>query len=287
MDSDPNTEEQFWAEGEKKALENQASDTALEVQKGNQVTIILLASLVVLILVGAVAFQNLDTPESNEEALDMTLIETAKAGLSLPAESVLKTMNDKHPEMVYIPGGSAIVGIFEREYAYKIANKDFSGAKAKIVEVAPFYIDRFEYPNRIEENGNPQKPYVNVSFKQATQACEVQGKRLCTAEEWEKACRGPEYNIYGYGDSYDAELCNKENYNNDCLSGYGVYGMSAGPREWTGSSVKTSLENQILKGGDRSGTPERTYRCSYESRVGRADLEVDISRGVRCCRDAQ
>lgn len=39
-------------------------------------------------------------------------------------------------------------------------------------------------------------------------ACRDAGKRLCTAEEWGQACRGPSESIYVFGDTFDRETCN-------------------------------------------------------------------------------
>ncbi|MEC7987151.1 MAG: SUMF1/EgtB/PvdO family nonheme iron enzyme [Myxococcota bacterium] len=225
---------------------------------------------------------NLQTAEDEDLAL-LAEIQTLQ---KLPSEGEMQAMSDKEPDMLYIPAGPAAIGIFDREYQFKIATKSFGDTRAHLEQVEAFYIDRFEYPNRIQEDGNPQRPYIGVSYEQAKLACEQQEKRLCTAIEWEKSCRGPENHIYGYGDSYDADLCNEDNYNNDCKSGYGVYGMSAGPREWTKTEPSSSKEKRILKGGDVGGSGEKIYRCSYQTQESMTSSIPDPSRAFRCCLDA-
>jgi len=52
------------------------------------------------------------------------------------------------------------------------------------------------------------KPQAYISGAQAALACEHAGKRLCTAEEWVTACRGPNNTRYPYGNTRQAGVCN-------------------------------------------------------------------------------
>jgi hypothetical protein len=68
-------------------------------------------------------------------------------------------------------------------------------------------IDVFEFPNKPCE-----LPLVWVAPVQAKVICELQGKRLCTQEEWTLACNGdPDGKKpwkFAYGDEMDLEACN-------------------------------------------------------------------------------
>jgi sulfatase modifying factor 1 len=66
-----------------------------------------------------------------------------------------------------------------------------------------FCIDRFEYPNLAGV-----RPVVMVSWLEARAACEVEGKRLCTAGEWTLACEGEQRLPYPYGYVRDDTACN-------------------------------------------------------------------------------
>ena len=66
-----------------------------------------------------------------------------------------------------------------------------------------FCVDVFEYPNL-----EGVVPAVMVDFDDAKRACAVEGKRLCTSEEWEFACEGTEMWPYPYGIDRDATACN-------------------------------------------------------------------------------
>jgi formylglycine-generating enzyme len=66
-----------------------------------------------------------------------------------------------------------------------------------------FCMDRYEYPNEIGV-----LPRVLTSWKSAKNLCESAGKRLCTEEEFNFACEGPEMLPYVYGLVRDATKCN-------------------------------------------------------------------------------
>lgn len=52
------------------------------------------------------------------------------------------------------------------------------------------------------------KPQGYISGEQATLACEHAGKRLCEVDEWVRACRGPDFTRYPYGNQRRPSLCN-------------------------------------------------------------------------------
>lgn len=53
-------------------------------------------------------------------------------------------------------------------------------------------------------------PAVNVSGVQAAAACAAAAKRLCTNEEWIRACRGPSGFTYPYGNTLVPGQCNDQ-----------------------------------------------------------------------------
>jgi hypothetical protein len=72
---------------------------------------------------------------------------------------------------------------------------------------ASFCVDVFEFPNRACE-----LPFVFVTPSQALTICRAQGKRLCSQDEWNIACRGDPAGgadrLYAYGDDLDLTICN-------------------------------------------------------------------------------
>ena len=216
-----------------------------------------------------------------------------KAKSMLPSEAEQKARQEMYPDMLFVPAGPVLIGALGQEFEYKIPGSEQNLAAdgefgARERQLDGFFIDRFEWPNRLkDEEGNPQKPSIKVTHDVAEQACRGVGKRLCTSAEWEKACKGFENSIYSYGDSIDEEICpsNFSAYvlgqDPDCKSSYGVYGMSAGPREWTGTTA-TSGTRFVTKGGSLRGHPERSYRCAHSGDDN--ENYTDINLSFRCCR---
>ena len=55
-----------------------------------------------------------------------------------------------------------------------------------------FWIDAFEHPNR-----QGSRPTHGVTLAEAEAACLDAGKRLCTAQEWRRACEGQDTLRFG------------------------------------------------------------------------------------------
>ena len=53
-------------------------------------------------------------------------------------------------------------------------------------------------------------PQAYISGEQASRACRASGKRLCRADEWEAACRGPAKTTFPYGNDRRAGACNDD-----------------------------------------------------------------------------
>lgn len=214
----------------------------------------------------------------------------------LPDADFIKQKLTGHEDMVYVPEGSFIRGRLNAEMKSAPATEPV----AQVMKSAGFYIDRFEW-----ENQKGGKPLVNVTWQQAEELCQSKGKRLCTAEEWERACKGmdnatyayarPENAPYGYADVFDAAKCGPDVVGDadrdgrgdrasgelaDCRSGWGVYDMSGGPREWTSTGGRNNKNFKQLKGGD-AGKAAVGSRCAFVD--DRNPNFTDRSISFRCC----
>jgi serine/threonine protein kinase len=203
-------------------------------------------------------------------------------------DALIRKKLEEHPGMVYIPAGSFIKGRLNSE---KLA----SGLEPVAVKtkLPAYFIDQYEYEN--QKGGHAA---VNLTWQQASDACAAKGKRLCTADEWERACKGPESLIYTYGDTFNADTCGADVVSDtnprddhadrasgdlaDCKSGFMVYDMSGGVREWTSTPGRSDPTFRVLKGG-KPGEAARASRCGYidEHRGTLTDRGI----GVRCCLD--
>jgi len=120
---------------------------------------------------------------------------------------------------VYIPAGEFIMGD---------NNGDTDERPQRIIYLDTFEIDRYEvtniqYQRFVIQNewrtprywsgtdyppGQVDYPVVGVGWVDANAYCAWIGKKLPTEAEWEKACRGPNGNIFPWGSQWDAERAN-------------------------------------------------------------------------------
>jgi hypothetical protein len=148
---------------------------------------------------------------------------------------------------------------------------------------------------RVELGQTPAR----VSWYQAKAACENAGKRLCTLEEWETACRGPNALVYPYGDTISDDACRGFfNYPErtpeatgslaSCESPWGVYDMSGNVEEWTATAVpripgSATLSDRAVRGGSYKSN-SNALACIGDE-FHEAPGSADEDRGFRCCAD--
>jgi formylglycine-generating enzyme len=172
-----------------------------------------------------------------------------------------------------------------------------------------FCIDAYEYPNL-----QGVKPVVMADWTEAMRACAVEGKRLCTVEEWEFACEGPGMWPYPYGAERDPTACNidkveeppdaealsrpdrvaaeveridrrvKSGSMPKCVSQFGVYDMTGNVDEWVDNPQGKKAEppfRSSLKGDDWGSN---RARCRpIDSTI--PESFTSPQRGFRCCAD--
>jgi formylglycine-generating enzyme required for sulfatase activity len=185
--------------------------------------------------------------------------------------------------MRHVPAGSFRMGTARDDPMMGFDERILSA-----VEVSDFCIDTFEFPNR-----RGAIPRINVSWNDAKRLCEGQGKRLCSEEEWEKACKGPGNARFPYGNTFDADACNTEDELGEdrplapagrfgkCRSGYGVADMSGNVAEWT-SSPYAGNPDKAQKGGSHTRA-DYASRCSARRNGSPTSKGGDV--GFRCCSD--
>lgn len=148
-------------------------------------------------------------------------------------------------------------------------------AMALVAAPTPYCIDRYEFP------GEGRSPRVNLTREEAQRACVTAGKRLCTAKEWERACRGVHRASYPYGSSFQPDLCRvrmgappgPSGSTPTCQSASTAYDMSGNAAEW----VQTGNPRGASSAGTQDG------RCSRP--IPMPDLGHATDVGFRCCAD--
>jgi formylglycine-generating enzyme required for sulfatase activity len=162
----------------------------------------------------------------------------------------------------------------------------FDEKPLRSLDVAAYCIDMYEYPNR-----RGAAPSVNISWSDAKRVCESKGKRLCSEDEWEKACKGSGNSRFPYGNQFDANACNTQDETGEdrvlsvsgrfgrCHSSYGVADMSGNVAEWT-STPYAGNADMTQKGGS-FGRPDYAARCSARKNAPPGARSQEV--GFRCC----
>jgi formylglycine-generating enzyme required for sulfatase activity len=165
-------------------------------------------------------------------------------------------------------------------------------------------------------------PQAYISGKQAAAACNASGKRLCAADEWEHACRGPSNFQFPYGDQRRAGACNDDVRTLHPVAEVGRMLSIPHGHLWRAEGMNQSainqLPNTLLPTGERAectneygvydmvgnlhewvDDPNGTFRggyymdtskngdgCSYQTTAH--DFKYhDYSTGFRCCMDPE
>lgn len=139
-------------------------------------------------------------------------------------------------------------------------------------------------------------PESAASWVRADAACRAAGRRLCTAEEWERACRGAAGWTFPYGNTYDPLSCNgidrwREQSDaagvvatgslDACRTPQGVFDLSGNVWEWTTGTDPTGTLRELRGGG--YGNREDLLGCVPRERLLQPPDEGHSAYGFRCC----
>lgn len=146
-------------------------------------------------------------------------------------------------------------------------------------------MDVYEWPNREGEF-----PKAFATWQQAADSCKQAGKRLCSLEEWQAACRGPDGEKYPYAGKYNENHCPAKEAGPQragrfpaCRSYYGLYDMTGNLWEWTATRSRANEDFFMVGGGNWSAGGEATCslaKFSFYPNVGYPFV------GFRCCAEA-
>ncbi len=137
----------------------------------------------------------------------------------------------------------------------------------------------------------------------ASAACLAAGKRLCTSQEWEAVCRGPDDLEYCYGNQYEATTCNgidafclcesepyphcfddcgseysvmPTGYFKDCTNAFGIFDING--NVWENVDSTDGLDH-YRGGAYNCSDSEKLHACGYEATWDPS------TKGFRCCAD--
>jgi sulfatase modifying factor 1 len=163
-------------------------------------------------------------------------------------------------------------------------------------------------------------PHGYVSGLEAERACRGAGKRLCTSDEWLRACRGAAGNVYPYGNARRAGACNdayaaghpaatcygttaswiysaidyaginqqpntvdRAGANAGCVTAEGVFDLMGNLHEWVRDTAATPPTSAVdFRGGFYADTSRNGEGCLYATSA-HSFSHWDYSTGFRCC----
>lgn len=208
------------------------------------------------------------------------LVNEARQGAIAEPKEVLDERRKAAPKgMAYIPAGSFLKGFLPGE-----RNTSAAEPAASVVTMPGYYIDRYKAPNVKTVQYEAGKTWF-----EAEKACKDQGKRLCSADEFERACKGPRATVYPYGDEFKPGVCATTGkldatagQYTGCTNEYQVFDMAGGLFEWTATVSPQGDFARMIKAGFLVDEAKAT-RCSFATEELAAN--GDKRMGYRCCAD--
>lgn len=142
-------------------------------------------------------------------------------------------------------------------------------------------VDAYEYPN---DPAHP--PRTSVNWEDASSLCAQRGRRLCTRDELQAACEGPEEWAFPYGNAYVPGWCQvvegklgRGVGKPACRSWWGAYHLVGNAWEWTSTPAGATY---FTFGGTYENGPD--VRCGKTSRSFFRQNRYEAV-GFRCCED--
>ncbi len=193
-------------------------------------------------------------------------------------------------DMSYIPAGAFLAGASGEQVELPDYEPDIvrdPRSRGQFL-TASYCIDRYEFP------GAGQRPLADVTWVQARVACELRGRRLCSENEWSKACGGVLGWLYPYGDKYVPGLCHADvdeegEYDrvvnsarrDSCRSPWRTFDMEGNVSEWVEDSRAGAPWDRWVLGGTL--WPGVYGRGCQARHAHPAVAPVAGDDGFRCC----
>ena len=167
-------------------------------------------------------------------------------------------------------------------------------------------MDQYEAPNR-----RGAKPMVLQSFDSASRWCQRRRKRMCSEQEWELACEGPDHQPWVYGWAVNTRLCNSgkgwkkvdfaafgksrkearaesdrlwqgslSGRYKTCVSVFGIYDMMGNVEEWV-----VSRESRRFPGSLMGGFWAKRWTGCRGTNDAHLPSFAFYETGFRCCAD--
>jgi formylglycine-generating enzyme required for sulfatase activity len=226
---------------------------------------------------------------------------------SIPSRSLPETLED-HGSMLLVPAG---------EFVFGDDSQDSPNPKQRI-SLPAYYIDQTEVPNREYKRfceasadhapkscttlGREEYPVTNVTWEDANAYAQWATKRIPTEQEWEKAARGSNGQVYPWGDVPWTDGVPDElqlvTYGNEHKSPVGALNMAGNVWEWTTTpfpateryyalpqNASFSHDWYVIKGGTFLNAKTWGFFRTF-MRFGQPKDQPALATGFRCVRTA-
>ena len=285
--------------------------------------------LILLLLVGCDNARNNEEGDAGEDIPHILLCHAESDGsfrlLEQPLEDLpTHLLNGDGVPMGPVPGKDGFVFTAQCRVT---ADTDDGPCLSGMAHLGDFCIDRWEAhvtdhsPFMVPSEGVAKTlpgviPQGYISGEVAEAACQAAGKRLCTSREWLRACRGPRWLVYPYGNTYVPAACNEgraehpvvELFGADadwsagqmndarinqqpntlapagshpvCMSVDGVFDLHGNLHEWVSDATGT------FRGGFYVDATINGKGCTYRTTAHGRSYH-DYSTGFRCCSEVQ
>lgn len=233
------------------------------------------------------------TTENTETKSNQSCTKKIDGMACIPAGEFIRGSNNHEPDEK--PEEKVYVSEFYMDI-YEVTNTDFQKCldSGKCKECLKTKKCKYIGPTYGKPYLKPNQPIVGVSWYSAKEYCEFMGKRLSTEAEWEKAARGPDGNIYSWGN--DQATCKlaiiEENGRKGCVPKriqpdrlmttqdvgtrpvgvYGLYDMAGNSWEWVNDYYTPSYKacGDACRGKDPKGPCNGEENCKgYKRRIVR------------------
>jgi len=203
--------------------------------------------------------------------------------------------------LIRVPAGSFIpgnrraleLGRAAKEYvdeffidAFEVTNAQYLKFVSEARHDPPPYLDD-------ERFNDPRQPVIGVTYRDASAYAKWAGRRLPTSQEWEKAARGPNGNLYPWGSEKPSRVHTAVGQHPKKgaslpigsrpldASIYGVLDLAGNVREWTSTA---SEKGRHVGRGFSWAHPVKEVRLGHS--VSIPDEFADDKTGFRCALSA-
>jgi formylglycine-generating enzyme required for sulfatase activity len=190
-------------------------------------------------------------------------------------------------EMIRIPGGEFIYSEDNRPYylpEFWISKTPVTNMHYSRFVRATGYNSPRHWKGKTIKAKLENHPVTEVSWHDAKAYTDWADTRLPTEEEWEKAARGKDGNIYPWGNEWHEGYCNTEEAGNGSTTPVGYYSpkgdspyecvdMAGNVWEWTASWYDDKEEYIVMRGGSWKSSPLNSY-AAYRN-YGRFAVRTD------------